>query len=206
MRQPCLQFKGGSLRGYTSRADADLVAACLRGDETAWNTLIDRYKGLIYKLALNSGLSPADASDVLQEVSLLLVDHLGELRDGSKVAHWLAITTKREVWRLLRRRKPTADLTTLEYLPATGDAGSVTFGASDPEAATIAIEDQLLVRQALDRLPSKCRALMEALYCSDPPCSYAEAASRLGMPVNSVGPNRIRCLNTLKKLLMEQGF
>ena len=69
----------------------------------AWNALIARYEGLIYSLALRSGLPTADAEDVFQDVCVILFDHLCELRDITRLPGWLARTTRREVWRRFRR-------------------------------------------------------------------------------------------------------
>jgi hypothetical protein len=57
-------------------------------------------------------------------------------------------------------------------------------------------------RQALERalgdLPERHRELMQALL-ADPVPSYAEIASRLGVPIGSIGPIRARCLTRLRK-------
>ncbi|HZT44351.1 MAG TPA: sigma-70 family RNA polymerase sigma factor [Chthonomonadaceae bacterium] len=193
---------------YARKPDHDLIAACLSGDVTAWDTLIDRYKGLVYMLARRMGLSDADASDVLQEVSLLLVSHLSDLRDVTKLTPWLAITTKREAWRRLRQQEAAITIETIEYDAADEENGlkSKAAGLPTPEESLLALEDQALVRQALSSLPDRCRNLLTLLYCEEPPCSYAETASRLGIAMNSMGPNRLRCLQHLKKTLDAIGF
>jgi RNA polymerase sigma factor (sigma-70 family) len=154
------------------------------------------------------GLADADASDVLQEVSLLLVSHLSELRDAAKLAPWLAITTKREAWRRLRQSGSAITVESIQYDASDEENGlkSKAAGQPTPEESLLALEDQALVRQALSSLPDRCRNLLTLLYCEDPPCSYAETASRLGIAMNSIGPNRTRCLQHLKKTLDEIGF
>ncbi len=61
------------------RDDAELLRACRRGDETAWNTLVDRYQRLIFTVARRAGLSEPKAADVLQEVFLTLFEKLDEI-------------------------------------------------------------------------------------------------------------------------------
>ena len=46
--------------------DDRLVRACLEGDDRAWNALIDKYKRLIYSIALKYHATPDDAADVFQ--------------------------------------------------------------------------------------------------------------------------------------------
>lgn len=190
---------------YASKPDSDLIAACLTGNQDAWNTLIERYRGLIYKLALSMGLATTDAADVLQEVSLLLVNHLGDLRDRSRLSQWLIITTKREVWK--RQRVRYLPLEAIEYDPLDDSSNRLLSDCpQDPEQVALMLADQALVRQAMACLPDQCRCLLTLLCCQDPPCSYAEVSHRLAMPINSVGPNRARCLQKLRKILSELGF
>ena len=42
--------------------------------------------------------------------------------------------------------------------------------------------------------------LLESLM-ADPPASYAQISSQLGLPVGSIGPTRGRCLARLRDLL-----
>jgi len=187
--------------------DAALIAACLSGDAAAWDALIERYEGLVFTCAVRMGLSRTDAEDVFQEVCLLLLNHLGDLRDTSRLAGWLTSTTKREVWRMQRRRGSA-------LMSEMGDREWELEGAQDvhqgsppsPEEQALALEDHHLVRQAMQRLPDRCRDLLTLLYCKDPPCSYVEIAQRLSVPLGSIGPHRARCLQRLRKVLVEIGF
>ena len=63
------------------------------------------------------------------------------------------------------------------------------------------LEQQQLVREALESLPERCRNLLTMLFYEKDELSYAEIARRMAMPVPSVGPTRARCLEKMKKLL-----
>ena len=54
------------------------------------------------------------------------------------------------------------------------------------------------LREALMDLPANCQQLL-ALLTTDPPTPYAEISARLGIPVGSIGPNRSRCLDRLRR-------
>src|SRR6187402_1238658 len=69
---------------------------CLGGDARAWETLIQRYRRLIYSIPVKFNFTSADASDVFQAVCLKLIEHLHELKDESKVSSWLITTTTRQ--------------------------------------------------------------------------------------------------------------
>ena len=80
--------------------------------------------------------------------------------------------------------------------------------APDPPAdATLEeIEEQALVRQALERLGDRCRRLLWHLFYKHEPLSYADLARDLGMPEGSIGPTRARCLEKLRGVLGAMGF
>jgi DNA-directed RNA polymerase specialized sigma24 family protein len=54
------------------------------------------------------------------------------------------------------------------------------------------------VEQALDRLPPRYRALLRLLSC-DLGLSYSEVADRMGLPIGSIGPMRMRAIRMLEK-------
>lgn len=59
-------------------------------------------------------------------------------------------------------------------------------------------ERHAALRQALVQLPSCCQRLL-ALLIEDPPIPYAEISATLGIPVGSIGPTRLRCLDKLRR-------
>ena len=81
---------------YKALGDPELVGLCLKGDSRAWETLILRYRRLIYSIPVKFNFGTADASDVFQAVCLKLIEHLHELKDESKVSAWLITTTTRQ--------------------------------------------------------------------------------------------------------------
>ena len=191
----------------TALPDSALVSACLDGSEVAWNALIARYEGLIYSLALRSGLPVTDAEDVFQDVCLILLDHLCDLRDVNRLPGWLAMTTRREVWRRFRR----SEAARMAESNATGlppESAALVNGqpAELPEEILLSIERRSELQQAMRLLPERCRRLLTLLYCIEPPCTYAEVSERLGIPLGSIGPERARSLKRLQKILETSGF
>src|SRR5579859_86625 len=187
--------------------DPKLIASCLAGDQRAWKTLIDRYAALILSIGVRMGLCQADAEDVLQNVCVLLFNHLSDLRDTARLSSWLISTTRREAWRLCSQRKAvlSADLPGGDY-DIERAAGISMSPSTQPEASAVGLEEHQLMRQAMQRLQDPCHSLLRLLFCEDPPFSYADVAARLELPVGSIGPTRARCLQRLHKLLDELGF
>src|SRR5579864_4863696 len=80
----------------------DLVARVRSGDTRAWDALVDRYASLISSICRKYRLGRADADDVAQSVWLHLVGHLDHIRNAAALPGWLATTTRRECWRVMR--------------------------------------------------------------------------------------------------------
>ena len=62
------------------------------------------------------------------------------------------------------------------------------------------IEQQQILRAAIEQLSERCRQLITLLFYSGN-LSYDEVARQLGIPRASMGPTRARCLASLKKSL-----
>jgi DNA-directed RNA polymerase specialized sigma24 family protein len=66
------------------------------------------------------------------------------------------------------------------------------------EQEIIAAELSAALRVAFAQLPARCRRLLSMLL-SDPPLSYAEISAIVPIPVGSIGPQRARCLDRLRR-------
>jgi RNA polymerase sigma factor (sigma-70 family) len=177
------------------RDDPHVVALVTRasgGDQDAWNELIDRYAPLLYTICTRYRLSNHDIEDVGQSVWLLLVEQLGKLREPAALPGWLATTTARECLRVVRAASKAERL-------ATGLDDSVLFvdNAVIDEEILVA-ERNAALRAAFAELPPRCQRLLSMLV-GDPPQSYAEIHAELGIPVGSIGPQRARCLERMRR-------
>jgi RNA polymerase sigma factor (sigma-70 family) len=184
--------------------DDQLLAACLRGDQAAWDTLVDRYAALIYSIPLKYGFREADAADVFQSVCVTLLEKLGTVREPRGLAAWIITTTSRQCLALARRQTRERNRSADNQVTAEDEAA-----APDelPEDEILALERQYAVRAAVTQLPPKCRGLIEALFSdAHEQTSYQQLASRLGIPMNSLGPIRARCLSRLRRLLTDAGY
>jgi DNA-directed RNA polymerase specialized sigma24 family protein len=66
------------------------------------------------------------------------------------------------------------------------------------EAGWPAAERHAALREAFAHLGPRDQQLI-AILTEDPPVPYAEISARLGIPVGSIGPNRSRCLDKLRR-------
>ena len=171
---------------------ADLVTRARKGDEQAWDVLVERYAPLIWSICRHYRLSRADAEDVGQRIWLQFVNHLGTIRDPAALPGWLTTTTRRECNRVVR----------VAHGP---QAAGQLLDESIPDKQTRTGEQELLaaerhaaLRKAFTCLSPSRRQLM-AMLIEDPPVPYTEISARLGIPVSSIGPTRRRCLDQIRR-------
>jgi RNA polymerase sigma factor (sigma-70 family) len=177
--------------------DAELVQACLAGDPAAWESLIDKYKRLIYSVPLRYRLSPDDAADVFQLVCIDLYRDLSKLREVGALRGWLARVAAHHSLRIRKKQsRDEDDESSLERLAANEETDREVHEA----------EQRQLVRESIESLPDRCRELVKMLFYSDPPPSYDEVAARFGVAKGSIGFIRGRCLQKLEKALKESGL
>jgi RNA polymerase sigma factor (sigma-70 family) len=168
-----------------------LVERARDGDQWAWDQIVERYAPLVWSVCRRYQLNRADIDDIGQTVWLLLVEQLGNLRVSAALPGWLATTTQRECLRVLRAARR-YDLT-----------GSPLESQMSPddnmiEQEILAAELNAALRAAFADLPPRCRRLLSMLL-SDPPFSYAKISAVLSIPIGSIGPQRARCLDRLRR-------
>ena len=171
----------------------DLVASASSGDSRAWDALVDRYAPLVRSICRKYQLGRTDADDVAQSVWLHLVDHLDHIRNAAALPGWLATTTRRECWRVMRTSgtpqkiifEPNADRRRHEQCGA-------------PDQRLLEAERHAAVREAVTHLPREGQALI-AMLIADPPLPYAKISAKLGLPIGSIGPTRSRYLDKIRR-------
>lgn len=183
--------------------DAALVLACREGEEAAWVELVKRYQRLVFSIPRRAGLDEAVSADVFQHVFSTLLNKLDQINDPSKVRSWLITTARRETWRISRLQTTTISIDADEQ-----EEGSFELPDEQPlpEEIIQRLEEQQLVRIALTELGDPCRQLLELLFYSTQQQSYESISAVLNMPVGSIGPTRVRCLQKLRSLLAQLDF
>ena len=181
------------------KSDADLVQSCRKGDESAWNTLVERYQRLIYAVPRRAGLSEEQASDVFQEVFITLFEKLDEIEQPEKIRSWLVTTAKFKTWGTVRGEKGFYSPETEEEMEF--EMASLQDKTPLAEDVLIQLEQQHLIRTALKELEERCQKILSMLYLSEPAASYAEVAAVIKVGETSISPLRSRCLKKLGKIL-----
>jgi RNA polymerase sigma factor (sigma-70 family) len=193
------------LEASGTRGDEELLAACRRGEEAAWEALVMRYQRLIYAIPRRAGLDEDAASEIFQDVFAALLESIETIEQPSRLQAWLVTTAKRKTWRAVGRARSLRP-----FAAEDDDAGAEMYDIPDksllPEEALARLEEQHLVRVALGELEERCRRLLQMLFYAPEPPPYSEIAAALGTSEGSIGPTRARCLKKLLDVLRKKGF
>lgn len=178
-------------------SNADLVARAAAGEPAAWDRLVERYTNLLWSVGRAHRLSTADAGDVVQTTWLRLVENLERIQDPDRLAGWLVTTARRECLKVLRRSGR-------ELVIGSDDAALDVVDELAPalDAALLAEERDAALWACFGRLSERCQLLLRVLMAADAP-AYAEVSEALGMPIGSIGPTRMRCLDRLRVIARE---
>jgi RNA polymerase sigma factor (sigma-70 family) len=187
--------------GAETIEDEWLVQGCLQGDQHAWEALIDKYKRLVFSIPIKYGASPDDAADVFQAVCIEVLNSLPQLKNAQSLRSWLITVTIRQSYRWKKKRQ--ANHVELDAMEPDAAEGIASTSCADTLAQ---LEQEQIVREVVSQLTPRHRELVRLLFFEQPALPYAEVARRLGLATGSIGFIRGRCLEKLRKALVEHGF
>lgn len=169
------------------------------GHPGAWEELVGRFGGMIASTGRRYRLSPPDVAELQQTVWLRLVENMHRIEQPERVGGWLATTARRESLLLLKRAA--------KYRSGADQmfANMPDRLLPEPDARPIAEESDTVIRAAWSRLKPRCQEVLSRLIIDDP-TGYKDLSELLHMPVGSIGPTRGRCLEQLRRLVVEEGL
>ncbi len=185
--------------GALDRSDAGRIKRCRKGDESAWNELVDRYQRLVFAVPKRAGLSDDQCSDIFQDVFLTLFQKIDEIEQPDRIRSWVVTTAKFKTWAVVRGGKGFYSPGTEEEMEQ--EMASLRDAAPLADQVLVELEEQHLVRTAMAGLDGRCRKILSMLYLRDSAASYSQVAEAIGVGETSISPLRSRCLKKLAKLL-----
>ncbi|CCH29221.1 sigma-70 family RNA polymerase sigma factor [Actinosynnema sp. NPDC047251] len=173
-------------------ADQPLLEAAVRGDTAAFDELVRRHTGRMYRVALRIVGDPVEAEDVVQDAWISAWRALPRFRGDSAASTWLYRVVTNAALAHLRRKKPTVPL----------ESAPEPRAVDGPEASLLRNETTDVVLRAIaslepsQRVPLVLREL-EGL-------SYEEVAQVLGTGVPALRARLHRARVALMAKLREQ--
>jgi RNA polymerase sigma factor (sigma-70 family) len=183
-------------------SDAELLAACRKGDEQAWQSLVGRFERLISSIPRRAGLSEDLVAEVFQEVFLTLFEKMNDIEQPERLRAWLVTTAKFKTWRIVSREKLSINAVN-KIDEEDENFFEIPDAAPLADAVLIELEEQDKVRAAVAALDERCRIIMTMLYLTEPAESYIAVAKKIGVNETSISPLRARCLKKMLKTLTQ---
>ena len=188
---------------WSGLPEQKLVELLRGGEETAFEALLKRYQGKIYRLALSVTKRHEDAEEVLQDVFLNVYRKIASFDGRSAFGTWLYRICVNTALMKLRGRDP-AHESIDEYLPQFAGGRHARMIADWSEGADEVIlrkERAQIVRRAIETLPPEYRVVLVLRDLEG--LSNGEVAEVLGTSVPTVKARLHRARLALRGRLEE---
>ena len=113
--------------------ELELVNRARQGDTASFSTLLRRYEGKIFRLAMNITQNREDAEDVLQESFLKAYEHLDQFLGNSKFYTWIVRIAVNQALMKLRKRRSDRAVSLDEQIDTGEDTVVREIAAWDPD-------------------------------------------------------------------------
>ena len=199
------QFESLALSGAVQKEDGSVLEGLRRGDEAAYEILIQRYEQPVYNLVSRLVEDSADAADVVQEVFLKVFRKIGSFRGESSLRTWIyriAVNEARNQRRWFGRHRRRE----IGLEPQPGETQGLGDWLEDPAPSpfevTLDHETEALIEAGLKEISPAFRAAlvlreMEGL-------SYDEIAEILEISLGTVKSRILRGREALGKVVVEK--
>jgi RNA polymerase sigma-70 factor, ECF subfamily len=177
--------------GMDPATERELVERCRRGEEAAFQELVDQYKDLVFAVIARTVQDRARAEDMAQDVFLRVHRGLPYFRGEARLSTWLYRIVANVCAEARSRQAPQVSLDD----ERTGQ--SVRPVAADRHASDLELSDRL--EKAIARLPANQRLLVAAHYLKG--VRYEDLAQALRMPLGTVKTQLYRAKQQLRRLL-----
>ncbi|MBC3847057.1 sigma-70 family RNA polymerase sigma factor [Winogradskyella echinorum] len=180
----------------TTNDDQILITAIEKGDTKAYAQLVDRYKDLVYTLAIRMLKHKEEAEEVAQDTFIKVFKSLGKFKGDSKFSTWIyKVTYNTCLDRIKKNKKHFNDVAIDEY----------TFNKLDTIDNAldniIKEEKSTLIKQCINKLPEDSSALLTLFYFEE--LSLDEISKIINLEANTV---KVKLFRARKKLavILEQ--
>ena len=144
-------------------SDSALVERIATGDQLAFEAVMRKYNGKLYRIARAILKNDSDAEDVLQDAYLDAYRHIGEFRGGSELATWLTrIVINQALMRVRKERRRSSIIpfrSALMHETDSPEAQVPDQQSESPSASVIRAETRRMLERRIDELPVAFRTV-----------------------------------------------
>ena len=186
--------------------DAELARRIAGHDEAAFESVMRRHNGALYRVARAILKNNADAEDVLQESYLAAYRHMAEFRAEAKLSTWLTRIVVNQA--LARRRSQHRARIVVHFHPPHADERvaeqpiEVADSTESPENSTSRAEIRSLLERKIEDLPVAFRTVFVLREVDE--LSGAETAECLSITEATVRSRLFRARGLLRESLSRE--
>ena len=183
--------------------DAELVGRIARHDQAAFEVLMRRHNGKLFRVARAILKDDAEAEEALQDAYLEAYRHMGDFRGGAQLSTWLTRIVINQA--LMRLRKQKRDRIVVPFgSERAAEQGQAEADVTDersetPPGATLRAEIRRALERRIDQLPTAFRTVFVMREVDD--MTVDETAECLSIPAATVRTRLFRARALLREAL-----
>lgn len=184
-----------------AQEDVALVNLALKGDESAYSSIMARYRETIYYLILKMVKNQCDAEDLSIETFEKAFSKLEQYSPQYAFSTWLfRIATNHSIDFIRKKRLKTTSIDgTIDNGISEKPGIQVESQTNDPEEKIIEKQKISLMRQLVDKLDEPYQSLVRLRYFKE--LSYDEIAEQREMPLGTVKAQLFRARALLATMI-----
>jgi RNA polymerase sigma factor (sigma-70 family) len=199
-------LKSASASPASAIGDAGLAERVAGGDQAAFELLMRRHNGRLFRVARASLRDDSDAEDALQDAYLDAYQHMAGFRGGSQLSTWLTRLVINRALMRLRKQKRERVVVPFQARASAGGGNPETevaevadHNAESPPAATLRAEVRRILERRIDELPVAFRTVFVMREVED--MTMQDIAECLSVPPATVRTRLFRARALLREAL-----
>ena len=181
----------------TINNDIYYINLIIEGNTNAFNILVDRYKDLVYSLALKMVKNREEAEEVAQDTFIKVFKSLSKFKGDSKFSTWIYKVTYNTCLDRLKKQKREQQVVSIDEFN-TNQIKSIDNALDKMENE----EREKAIQDCIQLLPADDAFLLTLFYFEDQ--SLEEIAKVIGLTANNVKVKLFRSRKKLTSILKEK--
>ena len=184
-----------------AQKDLVLVDAAIKGDQSAYAELMERYRESIYYMMLKMVNNPDDADDLTIEAFGKAFNRLKQYSPSYAFSTWLFKIASNNCIDFIRKKR--IKVTSMDTGIKTDDGEVIFIDAQsttrNPEETAMHKQKVLHMRELVSKLKPRYRLLVEKRYFEE--LSYEEISEELNLPLGTVKAQLFRARDFLANMM-----
>lgn len=184
-----------------AKKDLTLVEAAIKGDQSAYAELMDRYRDSIYFMMLKMVKNSDDADDLTIEAFGKAFNRLKQYSPNYAFSTWLFKIASNNCIDFIRKKR--LKMTSMDSGIKTDDGETMYIDArstaKDPEQEVMHNQKVKHMRELVSKLKPRYRVLVEKRYFEE--LSYEEISQELDLPLGTVKAQLFRARDFLANMM-----